>query len=226
MEQTTNETIKYRQVFFGTEIREIADEEPPKILWNKDEYYRLADLGFFNGKRVELIEGEIFVKYEYTEFDEGEYEMSAMSSLHFSGVNVAAEVLREIFKKKHFVSVQCPINMGESSEPEPDISIIEGKARDFKESIPKTAALVIEISDTSLLYDRGKKASLYARAAIQDYWILNLKDKRLEIYRRPIKDETAFYGFSYGEIQIYTEKDSVSPLAAPAAKIKIADLLP
>lgn len=226
MQQTTTETIKSNQVFFGTEIRDFADEEPPKILWNKDEYYRLSDLGFFDGKRVELIEGEIFVKYSYTQFDEGEYEMSAMSSLHYSGVNVAAEVLREVFKKKYFVSVQCPIDAGENSEPEPDISIIEGKARDFKEAIPKTAALIVEISDTSLLYDRGKKVSLYARANIQDYWIVNLKDRRLEVYRRPIEDNVAFYGFSYGEIRIFTEKDSVSPLAMSEVKIKIADLLP
>ncbi len=225
MQQTT-ETIKSNQVFFGAEIRDIADEDPPKILWKKQEYYRLSDLGFFNGRRVELIEGEIFVKYTYAEFDEGAYEMSAMSGLHFSGVNVAAEVLREVFKKKYFVSVQCPIDMGENSEPEPDISIIEGKARDYKKAIPKTAALVVEISDTSLLYDRGKKVSLYARANIQDYWIVNLKDRRLEVYRRPIEDKTAFYGFSYGEIQIYTEKDSVSPLANMQAKIKIADILP
>jgi len=226
MQQTTTETVKRGSPFWAAETKEVADEEPPKILWNKDEYYRLSDLGFFNGKRVELIEGEIFVKYEYVEFDKGDYEMSAMSSLHFSGVNVAAEVLREVFKKKYFVSVQCPINMGERSEPEPDISIIEGTARNFKEAIPETAALVVEISDTSLLYDRSKKASLYARAAIQDYWIVNLKDRRLEIYRRPMKDDAAFYGFSFGEIQIHTEKDSVSPLAAPNAKIKVADLLP
>lgn len=226
MEQVATGTSKRRSKFGKTEIKEIAVEEPPKILWNREEYYRLADLGFFNGKRVELIGGEIFVKYNYTKFDEGEYEMSAMSSLHFSGVNIAAEVMREIFKKKHFVSVQCPIDMGENSEPEPDISIIEGKARDFKNAIPKTAALIIEISDTSLLYDRGKKASLYAGAGIEDYWIVNVKDKRLEVYRRPIKDETAFYKFSYGEIRIFTETDEVSPLAAPTAKVKIADLLP
>lgn len=224
--QRTTETTKSKQVFFGAEIRDVAGEEPPKILWNKSEYYRLSDLGFFNGKRVELIEGEIFVKYTYTEFDEGEYEMSAMSSLHFSGVNVAAEVLREVFKGKYFVSVQCPINMGEHSEPEPDISIIEGKARDFKEAIPNASALIVEISDTSLLYDRGKKVSLYARGNIQDYWIVNLKDRRLEVYRRPIEDKATFYGFSFGEIQIFTESDEVSPLAMPDAKIKVADLLP
>lgn len=225
MQQTT-ETIKIDRAFFGSELRDAADAEPPKILWSKDEYHRLSDLGFFNGKRVELIEGEIFVKYTYTEFDEGEYEMSAMSSLHFSGVNVAAEVLREVFRKKYFVSVQCPIDIGENSEPEPDISIIEGKARDYKKAIPKTAALVVEISDRSLLYDRGKKLSLNARANIQDYWIINLKDRRLEVYRRPIEDRAAFYGFSYGKIQIFTENDSVSPLAKPDAKIRIADILP
>ncbi len=226
MQQITTETVKSNQTFFGSEVTDAADEEPPKILWNKDEYYRLSDLGFFNGKRVELIEGEIFVKYTYTKFDAGEYEMSAMSSLHFSGVNVAAEVLREVFQKKYFVSVQCPIDAGENSEPEPDISIIEGNARDFKAAIPKTAALIVEISDTSLLYDRGKKVSLYARANIQDYWIVNLKDRRLEVYRRPIKDNAAFYGFSYGEIRIFTETDEVSPLAMPNAKIKVADILP
>jgi hypothetical protein len=224
--QTTTDTIKSNQTFFGAEIRDVEDEEPPKILWNKEQYYRLSDLGFFNGKRVELLEGEIYVKYTYKEFDEGEYEMSAMSSLHFSGVNIVAEVLREVFKEKYFVSVQCPIDMGENSEPEPDISIIEGKARDFKEAIPKTASLIVEVSDSSLLYDRGKKVSLYARANIQDYWILNLKDRRLEVYRRPMQNEAAFYGFSFGEIHIYKENDEVSPIAAPDVKIKVADLLP
>ncbi|MDQ3064450.1 MAG: hypothetical protein M3R14_16535, partial [Acidobacteriota bacterium] len=102
MEQPTTETTKRNSVFWGTETKEIADEGPPKILWNKDEYYRLADLGFFNGKRVELIEGEIFVKYNYTEFDEGEYEMSAMSSLHYVGVNIAAEVCAR-FSRKSFL---------------------------------------------------------------------------------------------------------------------------
>lgn len=225
MQQKTTENNS-NSAFWATEMTETVDEMPPKILWNVDEYYRLSELGFFNGKRVELIEGEIFVKYEYTEVGVGKHEMRAMSSLHFAGVNIAAEVMREIFKEKYFVSVQCPINMGECSELEPDISIIEGTARDFKEAIPKTAALIIEISDASLFYDRSKKASLYARAAVQDYWIVNLKDRRLEIYRRPFKNKTAFYGFSFGEIRIFTEKDWVSPLAAPNAKIKIADFLP
>ena len=78
----------------------------------------------------------------------------------------------------------------------------------------------------TLRYDRTRKASLYAKNKIQDYWIVNVKDKRLEVYRRPIKDKSAFCGFSYAEIQILTEEDSVSPLAAANTKIKIADILP
>ena len=66
--------------------------------------------------------------------------------------------------------------------------------------------------------------NLYAENEIQEYWILNVKNRSLEVYRRPIRDEGL--GFIYTEIQIFTEKDSVSPLAAPAAKIKVADLLP
>ncbi|MBA2494368.1 MAG: Uma2 family endonuclease [Acidobacteria bacterium] len=225
MRQTTEPTKSDNPiVFFSYEESDI--EEPSKIKWTREEYYRLSDLGFFNGKRVELIEGEIFVKYTYSEFDEGEYEMSAMSSLHYAGVNVAAEVLREVFKKKFFVAVQCPINVGEDSEPEPDIAVIEGKVRDFKNAIPKTAALVVEISDSSLFFDQTRKASLYARANIQDYWIVDVRNHRLEIYRRPIKDKTMFYGFGYAERLIFNEKDTVSPLAKPDAKIKVADLLP
>jgi len=65
---------------------------------------------------------------------------------------------------------------------------------------------------------------LYAEKKISDYWVLNLKNRCLEIYRQPIKDKKL--GFVYTEIKILTEKDTVSPLAAPAAKIKVADLLP
>ncbi len=225
MIQPTIETIK-RNPIVPFSYKETDGEEPPKIKWTREDYYRLSDLGFFNGKRVELIDGEIFVKYTYTEFDEGEYEISAMSSLHYVGVNVATEVLREVFKKKFFVAVQCPINVSEDSEPEPDIAVIEGKGRDFKNAIPKTAALVVEISDSSLLFDQTRKASLYARANIEDYWVVDVQNHRLEVYRRPMKDETAFYGFSYAERLIFIGKDSVTPLAKPEAKIKVVDLLP
>lgn len=226
MQTTISETTVQHPPILETDFEENI-REPEKIKWTRNEYYQMSELGLFNGKRVELLEGEIFVKHSYIRLDDEEIEdMSGMSSQHFSGVNLVAEVLREVFKKNYFVSVQCPINMSDITEPEPDISIIRGEIRDFSKAIPKTAALIVEVADSSLLYDRSKKVSLYAKNAIQDYWILNLKDRRLEVYRRPIEDENAFYGFSYAEILIFTEKDTISPLVMSKVKIKVADLLP
>jgi Uma2 family endonuclease len=185
--------------------------EPKTIRWTRDEYYRMAELGFFEGKRVELIKGEII-------------EMSPMKSAHATAVRLVIEALRNIFAKGFVVDSQLPMSFGKNDEPEPDVAVVEGKVRDFSEAHPKTAALVIEVSETTLNYDRTRKASLYAENKIEDYWILNLKNRCLEVYRRPIKDKKL--GFIYTEILVVTENETVSPLAKPAAKIKITDILP
>ena len=74
------------------------------------------------------------------------------------------------------------------TEPQPDVAVIKGGIDDFTHLHPKIAALIVEVSDATLRYDRTKKASLYAKNKIQEYWIVNVKDKRLEVFRRPIKD--------------------------------------
>lgn len=116
--------------------------------------------------------------------------------------------------------------MSEISDPEPDVAVIEGKPEDCKDALPKTAALVIEIADSSLAFDRTEKASLYAKAGVRDYWIVNLKDRRLKVRRRPVEDETAIFGYSYSTLQILAENEIVAPLAKPEAEIKFTDLLP
>ena len=182
-------------------------------LWTQDEYYKMAELGFFHGKRVELIEGEIV-------------EMSPMKSPHATALTLLYQVLSEFFRDGFVVRSQIPISFSKISEPEPDIAVVKGKTRDFVKSHPKTAELIIEVSDTTLSYDRNQKASLYAKNKIKDYWILNLKDRRLEVYRRPIKDDTMLYNFGYAERLILTAEDKVSPLVKPDVKIAVADLLP
>lgn len=213
MQQTTTETTTRNPVIFETIVEEKITDEPQRIKWTQEDYYRMAELGFFQGKKVELIEGEII-------------EMAPMKSLHMTAMMLASELLREMFAEDYSVRVQGPLSFNETTEPEPDVAVVKGKIRDFTDAHPKTAELIIEVSDATLRYDRTNKASLYAKNKIKDYWIINVKDKRLEVYRRPIKDKTAFYGFSYAEILIFTENDEVSPLAAPDAKIKVADLLP
>ena len=119
---------------------------------------------------------------------------------------------------------QLPMNLSSTDEPEPDVAVVSGSVRNFADSHPQTAALVIEVSDTSLSFDRKIKAELYAKAKIEDYWIVNLKERCIEIYRRPVKDKNL--GYIYTEIFVVGESESVSPLAKPKAKIKVADILP
>lgn len=119
-----------------------------------------------------------------------------------------------------------PLDFGDDFETVPDIIVVKGTPRDFVGEHPKTADLVLEISDTTLSYDRNRKASLYAKFSIQDYWVLNLKNQTLEVYRAPIADENAYYGFSFSEKLTFKKSDEVSPLAKPDSKINVADLLP
>ena len=122
--------------------------------------------------------------------------------------------------------VQVPLTISEITEPMPDIAVVAGKTRDFKDAHPKSAALVIEIAESSVDHDRNVKAGLYAQAEVQDYWILNLIERRLEVYRHPIADTKSKTGYSYAEKLIFSEGDSVSPIAKADVTIAVADLLP
>ena len=177
-----------------------AFTEPTPYQWTREEYYKMGELGFFKQKRVELIEGEVF-------------KMSPIYSPHMTGVTLADDVLREVFGKGWVIRVQGPLSLGTNSDPEPDIAIVAGKARDFKDAHPTTAALIIEIADSSLAYDRNTKASLYAKSGIADYWIVNLRKRQVEVHRRPMADAAAKSGFTYADKMIFTEDQSISPLA-------------
>lgn len=179
--------------------------------WTSDEYYRLADLGFFQGKRVQLIEGEII-------------EMAPMGSRHATGVGLLAELLRQTFGDGFHIRTQAPLDVSDISQPEPDVALFRGTIRDFSLAHPKTAVIVAEVSDSSLSLDRNIKTGLYAQRQIEEYWILNLKQRCLEVYRKPTED--ANLGFIYSEQIIVGEEQSITPLAKPKSKIKVADMLP
>lgn len=187
--------------------------EPRPYHWTRNEYYKAAEAGLFFGKRVELIEGQIF-------------EISAIYSPHATAVCLADDVLRKAFGKGWAVRVQNPLSFGAASDPEPDVAVVAGQIRDFKDEHPKTAALIIEVADSSLAHDRKHKGSLYAKAGITDYWIANLPDKQLEVHRDPQPDAKSEYGFSYASIQVFKTGQVVSPLAKPEVVIAVADLLP
>jgi Uma2 family endonuclease len=182
--------------------------------WTREDYDRMIDAGIFApGERVELIDGEII-------------EMSPQKSPHSTAISLTADRLRVAFGAGHHVRVQMPLALDPHSEPEPDVAVVLGSPRDYRDAHPSSALLVVEVTDSTLAYDRDQKGSLYARAGIADYWVLNLADRHLEVYRDPALSSEARYGWSYRTIHHYSADECVSPLAAPQVRITVADLLP
>ncbi len=113
--------------------------------------------------------------------------------------------------------------MGEGYRPEPDIAVVR-RADLSLLTPPSSALLIVEVSDSTLRFDRHEKASLYARAGVEDYWILNVEGRALEVRRAPRIDGAAPYGFSYGALQTLQIGENAAPLAVPDAAIAVADL--
>lgn len=106
-----------------------------------------------------------------------------------------------------------------------DIAVLRGTYRDFYDTLPETAVLMVEVADSTLASDRRDKTSLYARYNIPELWIVNIAGEELEIYRQPRRDASSTYGFSYGPRQVLGREDAVSPLEIPQISIPVADLL-
>jgi Uma2 family endonuclease len=187
--------------------------EPQPRSWSKAEYHRLGELGFFHRQRVELIEGELMV-------------FSPQNALHGEIVDLVDDVLSQTFGAGYRVRCQLPVDPGQTTEPEPDIAVVAGSRRQFLTAHPTTAELIVEVADTSLAYDRGRKGSLYARAGVREYWVVNLVDNQVEVYRDPVPDSNEPYGFRYASRTDLRAGASINPVARPQVAVAVADLLP
>lgn len=180
----------------------------PRRRFTREEYYRMAEMGLFDGERVELIEGDIV-------------RMSPVSPLHGEIVTLIAEKLWTLFGRGYRVRVQQPLAIGDS-EPQPDIAVVPGKPGDYREAHPTTAILVVEVAQTSAEYDREVKAPLYARAGIPEYWIVNLDEGCIEVYRDPAPMGE---GYIYRSRRIYTQGEQITCLNNPEATVKVEECL-
>lgn len=181
--------------------------------WSRIEYERLVDLGVFKpGERLELLDGLLVVR-------------EPQNAPHATAVRAAQEALRRTFGSGWDVRPQLPVALDDDSEPEPDVAVVPGSYRDYSGAHPSQPALLVEIADTTLGSDR-RKGSLYARAGVPEYWIVNLTDEVLEVYRRPATSEPSRFGWSYSEMQVLRRGDVVTPLAAPGGHVTVDDLLP
>jgi Uma2 family endonuclease len=141
-------------------------------------------------------------------------------------VSTAEYALRAVLPSGWIVRTQLPVSLDDESEPEPDLVVVPGRPADYRHAHPERPALAVEVSDSSLSFDRQQKGSLYARAGVQDYWIVNLVDRVLEIYRDPGPDVSAPYGWRYRSVVTLTPPASVVPLAFANRPIAVVDLLP
>lgn len=175
--------------------------------WTREEYEQLAEAGFLRpDERVELIDGII-------------YGMSPQNSWHATAIMNSLEELRAAFAEGYHVRPQLPLALGSHSQPEPDLAVVPGHQRDYRTSHPTTAVLIVEISDSSLKLDREIKRDLYAEAGISEYWVLSVGTRQLEVFREPEDG-------AYRSRMVLSSEETVAPLAAPDASIRIADLLP
>ena len=170
------------------------------------EYHRMAEAGILHeDDRIELIDGEIV-------------EMTAIGTRHFTCVNRLNHLLVGKAGEGVIVSIQNPVRLNEYSEPQPDVALI--RARDYRESlpIPDDVLLLIEVSDTTLAYDRGLKLSGYAQAGIPELWIVDLKGEKIEHYTGPSSD-------LYRHVELVRRGEAISSSALPDLELRVDDVL-
>ena len=169
-----------------------------------DAYHRMGEAGILGPKdRVELIRGELV-------------EMAPTGDDHAGSVNSLAEILFLACAGKAYVSVQTPVRLDRYNEPQPDFGI--SRLRDDRywtgRPGPADILLLIEVSDSSLRFDRTVKLPLYARTGVSEFWLVDLQHRTLEVYRRP-------EGAGFREAATYEPGDTVSPSLLPEVTIPV-----
>ncbi len=181
-----------------------APASPRTVHWTCAQFHRFGDMGVFEGRRAMLIDGIIL-------------EEGPMSPPHAITLELVAEAIRTAFGAGWWLRSHSPLVLGRDIDPEPDLAVVPGRPRDYA-GHPTTADLVIEVADSSLDFDTNQKRLLYARAGIREYWVVDVNGRRLLVYRDPQAGD-------YANQHVLGPTDAISPLAAPAAAVRVADLL-
>jgi len=171
------------------------------------EYYQMAEAGIFLANdRVELIAGEII-------------EMSPIGSRHAAGTIRLTRLFSRLIGDRAFLSVQNPIRLSDRSEPQPDLTLLQLRPDFYAQGHPQPAEvlLLVEVSDTTVEYDREVKIPLYAQAGIVEVWLVNLPEEYIAVYRHPAGDR-------YLEIQRWQRGQNISILAFPDVSLAVNDV--
>lgn len=188
-----------------------AGSGPSPFHWTCDLFHAVCDTGVLEGRNVMLVHGEIV-------------EVPPPKPPHNTGLTLADEALRAVFRPGYVVRNQMALDLDLDIDPVPDLALVAGSARDLANRQPTTAALVVEVADSTLDYDTTVKAELYATGGIADYWVLDVVGRELIVFRNPAPIPGG--GAAYRDKQTLGPNDTVSPLAVPGAVVEVSDLLP
>ena len=176
--------------------------------WTVDEYYRLGEYGILGPEsRTELIDGDVV-------------DMPPIGPGHSGHVIRYTRIFGRRLGDAALLSDQNPLRLGSGSEPQPDFVLLKPRADDYTRSHPTPAdvLLVIEVSESTLAFDREAKGLMYAQAGILDFWITNLVDRQIEVHRDPTPG-------GYKSIQVLKPGDVIRPLAFLDLDVAVSDIL-
>jgi Uma2 family endonuclease len=183
-------------------------EEPAPYRFTVKEWHRLGEAGFYTDQGgVELLDGEIIA-------------MSPVGSRYILAILNLTDFFGERNQRRYLVSVNNPVEVDDFSEPLPDFALLPRSQKSAKRlPFSRDAYLIIEVSETSLAHDRGRKLRKYARSGVPEYWIVNLQQDLIEIYRLPKGDE-------YLEKKIAKVGEMVAPQAFPDMAVAVSEIIP
>lgn len=190
-----------------------VNDRPRLRRWTRREYDRLIELGMFHGERLELLDGVLAVR-------------EPQSSRHAATVRGVIDALRSALGDGWQIDARLPIALDETSQPEPDIAVVPRDPHFYRDAHPSRPLLMVEVSDTSYRIDHDYKSSLYARAAVPEYWIVDVVNDRIEVHHAPEVWSEAAVGWRYGSVVTLDRSATVTLLCAPDVTMAVADLLP
>ncbi len=177
------------------------------------DHTQLAPEALIHDGTVELVGGKLMAA-------------ERQSATHYTAIQKTARVLALAFGPGWEVRTQGPIGLGHGSEPVPDVAVVPGSPDDYRTHHPSRPTLTVEVAESSLEVDRVTKGSLYARAGLAEYWVLNLADRVLEVYQKPAADPAAPFGWRYLHCEVLDRAARVTPVTLASTSIAVAALLP
>ena len=185
----------------------------PRKRWTVDEFHALYALPKFENRRMILVDGEIL-------------DMPAPNPAHDVSIGQAQDLLQGVFGAGYWVRVQMALVLNLKTDPIPDLAVVEGPKSRYASEHPTTAELVVEVANSSLTYDLGDKADLYAAGGIADYWVIDLVNRMLVVHRDPIVDAGSPFGHRYATRIELNESSSIAVSKVPSLTTNVVGFFP